>query len=70
MIKVRISIRAAGELRSERAYLSKFSKRAAEQFVLQMRAARRMLSEYPDAGVQILPSSDVRRLVVQSYVLE
>lgn len=35
-----------------------------------MRAARRMLSEYPDAGVQILPSSDVRRLVVQSYVLE
>lgn len=70
MTKVRISTRAAEELRSERVYLSKFSKQAAEQFVLQMRAARRTLSEYPEAGVQIASSSEVRSLVTPPYVLE
>jgi len=70
MIRVRISTRAANYLRSEREYLSKFSEGAAAQFALHLRAARRTLSEYPEAGVQTTPSSEIRSLVFLQYVLE
>lgn len=68
MIRVRISTPAADYFRSERAYLSRFSRHAAAELVRKLHHVKKMLSEYPEAGTQITPLSEVRRLVLSPYI--
>lgn len=70
MTKVRISTRAAAFIRSERAYLARFNKRAAAGVSRQLRQAAKTLSDYPNVGTPVMARGDVRRFVTPPYVLD
>lgn len=70
MIKVRISTRAAVFIRTEKAYLARFNKRAAANVSSQFRQVARTLSDYPDVGTSVVARGDVRRFVTPPYIIE
>jgi plasmid stabilization system protein ParE len=70
MTKVRISTRAAAFIRTEKAYLARFNRRAAVNIARQFRHVARTLSDYPNVGTPVVAQGDVRRFVAPPYIIE
>ncbi|WP_275791054.1 type II toxin-antitoxin system RelE/ParE family toxin [Pararhizobium gei] len=69
-MKLRIYDEAAAYLRAERAYLSRFDKRAASAMVQQLRQAMEMLRRFPQAGQALESVPGVRRFTVPPYIID
>jgi plasmid stabilization system protein ParE len=69
-MRIRISKDASAFLRNEQRYLEQFNPRAAETVLTQIRAALRLLAEYPHAGSPHAALPDRRRFVSGNYVID
>ncbi|WP_442582577.1 type II toxin-antitoxin system RelE/ParE family toxin [Mesorhizobium sp. ASY16-5R] len=70
-MKVVISRRVRDFLVAEKAYLRRHSNSAAKRLTLRMREAATLLADFPMVGIErFLPIRDLRRLVVDDYVLD
>lgn len=70
MKKVRVSAMAADYIRSERAYLAKFSARASRELSRKLRNAQSLLARHPEMGKVKPGSNGVRLLVIAPYLIE
>ncbi|WJH39408.1 type II toxin-antitoxin system RelE/ParE family toxin [Aliirhizobium terrae] len=69
-MRVRLSKNAGLFLKSERDYLEHFNPRAAEAVLRQLRAALRLLKDYPQAGSPHAALDGRRRFVSGDYVID
>jgi plasmid stabilization system protein ParE len=69
-MRIKLSKNATLFLRNEHRYLSQFNPRAADNVLRQLRAALRMLAEYPQAGSAEGPLDGRRRFVSGDYVID
>jgi plasmid stabilization system protein ParE len=67
-VSVTYSRRAAAEAEEITAFLSEYSRRAAERFRASLRRAERHLADFPDSGAPGARSG-TRRLVVGDYIV-
>lgn len=69
-MRIKLSKNASQFLRDEHRYLSQFNPRAADNVLRQLRAALRIISEYPQAGRGDGPLDGRRRYVSGDYVID
>lgn len=69
-MRIRVSKDASAFLRSEQRYLQQFNPRAADAVLKEIRAALRLLAEYPQAGSPHAALPDRRRFISGNYVIE
>jgi len=72
MPKVRLSTKASDYLKQEARYLRDRNPAAAVAFVVRIRQAQQLLSDFPEVGPgkRGLPLSDMRCLVVGDYLMD
>ncbi|TDK37245.1 type II toxin-antitoxin system RelE/ParE family toxin [Rhizobium deserti] len=69
-MKIRLSDRALDFLKREQGYLAKFDKRVALAVVQQIRAAIKLVGEYPQVGPAVDGAQAVRRYVAAPYQID
>ncbi|AYD00226.1 type II toxin-antitoxin system RelE/ParE family toxin [Neorhizobium sp. NCHU2750] len=69
-MKTRISDRALAYLKREQGYLAKFDRRVALAVVQQIRAAVKLIGEYPQIGPPVDGTEGVRRYVSAPYQID
>ncbi|WP_116654986.1 type II toxin-antitoxin system RelE/ParE family toxin [Pelagibacterium sediminicola] len=68
-MKVRLSTKASDYVRQEAAYLRQHSQGASQRFLMGVRAVKRDLARFPEAGFpdEALPIPGLRRLIRNGY---
>jgi plasmid stabilization system protein ParE len=69
-MRIKLSKDAGLFLKSEQRYLEQFNPRAADAVLRQLRAALRLLSDYPEAGSPHAALDGRRRFVSGDYVID
>lgn len=69
-MKIRLSDRALAYLRREQGYLAKFDKRVALAVVRQIKAATKMIGDYPQIGPFVDGTEGVRRYISAPYQID
>jgi plasmid stabilization system protein ParE len=69
-MRIKLSKNAGLFLKSEQHYLERFNPRAANAVLRQLRAALRLLADYPEAGSPYAALDGRRRFVSGDYVID
>jgi plasmid stabilization system protein ParE len=69
-MKIRLSDRALAYLKREQSYLARYDKRVALAVVRQIRAATKLIGEYPQIGPAVDGAEGVRRYISSPYQID